>query len=185
MLSDASSAHNMPEAITLLGKRGEYAIGIELLRPLANGAQPIFDPCHLGEKAELLDFVVRLQKDGHPSGPYFFLQVKATGVKPEGGSIRAEFSREEVARAHAMKAPVYVAAVDASECAKEKVYIQPIYDGRTKGISRIKTSQPLAEAAIRQALYDEVETHFNSLQAKFKAPLGHLDEFIDEEQSHV
>ena len=174
----------MPDTITLLGKRGEYAIGSQLLRPLKDGSHPIFDPCHLGEKAELLDFVVRLQEDGHPFGPYFFLQVKATGLKPEGGSVRAEFSQEEVTRAQAMKAPVYVAAVDASECNQEKIYIQPIYNGRKKGISRIKTSKPLADVNVLLALYEEVKAHFECSTATFNAPSGHQEEIGDEEQGN-
>lgn len=165
----------------LLGKRGEYAVGTVLLRPKNATGQSMFDPCPLGEKAELLDFVVRLQKDGHPYGPYFFLQVKATEKAPEGGSIPAIFEASEVIAAQAMKAPIYVAAVDASKRTVEAIYIAPVYAERKNGIARIKTSKPLSDDTVCQALFDEVDNHFKMLKSAFNTPKNYSEDLVDEE----
>lgn len=169
-----ASSHN------LLGKRGEYAVGVELLRPKNPLGQSMFDPCPLGEKAELLDFVVRLQKDGRPYGPYFFLQVKATESKPDGGSVGAVFTAAEVKAAQGMKAPVYVAAVDASNNTFEAIYLAPVYTNRKKGISRIKTSKPISNVKVCEAIFKEVDDHFLKLAASFDEPVGYQDDAIDE-----
>lgn len=174
----------MSSSNNLLGKRGEYAVATQLLRPKNPLGQSMFDPCPLGEKAELLDFVVRLQKDGRPYGPYFFLQVKATQSKPSGGSVGAVFTAAEVKAAQEMKAPVYIAAVDASNNTDEAIYLAPVYTNRKRGISRIKTSKAISDVVVCEAIFKEVDEHFRNLAASFDAPNDYQDDAIDEENDN-
>jgi hypothetical protein len=165
------------------GKLGESAVSTQLLR-VKNGLQfASFDPCSLGEKAELLDFVVRLKRDDHPFGPYFFLQVKTTQAPSEKGSIVTNFSYEEVQAAQALKAPVYIAAVDASNPKSEDIYIKPIYSDRKTGVYRVARKGLLSDDGVCMAVFKEVEMHFKDLKTEFKAPKGYADP-SEEEVSH-
>jgi hypothetical protein len=145
-----------------LGARGEDAISTCLRRPLSATQKPQFRPKRLGEKAELLDFVVFLVDDnGKQLGSHFFLQVKTTR-DVDANSTAASFSADEVRRAQALKTPAYLAAVDASRPDKEAVCVLGIGTSRLKGYASIPKRLSLDDTKVRNALYDEVKAHFDS-----------------------
>ena len=154
----------MPKDSNNLGSRGESAVATCLLRPLGDSNTVQFRPFFLGEKAELLDFLVLLvNKDDQALGPHFFLQVKATaGNTNNGSSIKAIFTADEVARVQKWKAPTYIAAIDASKPDQESIYIRSIKSDRKKGISSVSTKSSLNDPALRQRIYKEIVKHFQS-----------------------
>jgi len=124
----------------------------------------------LGEKTELLDFLVLLvNKDDQALGPHFFLQVKATAGKTEDDdpSIAAKFSAEEVERVKNWKVPTYVAAVDLSRPERELIHIRGISSSRTKGIASVKKALSLDDRNVRKNIYKEVH-EYSFFTAKFQ-----------------
>ncbi len=158
----------------ILGARGEAAVSTCLMRPLGDSNTAQFRPLFLGEKAELLDFLVLLlDPDERALGPHFFLQVKTTAchTQKDTQSIAARFSADEVARIQKWKAPTYLAAVDASKEDREFIYIRGINSDREKGIASVKKAFSLNDKTLRKKLYQEVKGHFDSRDHHFKTSI--------------
>ena len=155
-----------------IGQRGEKAAETSLCRPSANFPEYQFRPIPLGDKAELFDFVVHLlDADNNILGPHFFVQVKTTET-PAAVSCNARFSKDEVAKAVTFKAPSYLVGVDASDPTGERIFIKGIDFDRTKGISRISSTQSLDDDFVRDSLYKEVLAHYNAAAYAFKTGLN-------------
>lgn len=148
----------------LVGKRGE-ALFRAIITQWCDGEQ-WFDETFLGEKAEGLDFEVRLIGSAvfHAS---FFIQVKAT-AKPNrySGSgkkrrILVKLKAADAVKLGKMKVPVYVVGIDVHS---ENAYIRHVPAGATKGFTGISTRSPLNCEAIKR-LWNEVEDFWNSRPA--------------------
>ncbi len=162
-----------------LGARGEELVSSCLRTPSsAHNNRIRFRPKFLGEKSELLDFLVLLvDEQSQAFGPHFFLQVKTTATTPkeDAKSIVTEFTAEEVSKALALKTPVYLVAVDASKPYSESIYVMGIGASRIKGISAIPKSLSLKDPAIRETLYEEVKDHFQARNFAFKSKVVRHD----------
>lgn len=146
----------------LLGNFGEGAVSQLLHRKMAGVHQ--FAARHLGEKAQLLDFIVNLVDDrGTEYGPFFFLQVRTTAaiMRPRQG-IRANFSAREVRLVQARRVPAYMAAVLDKGDGSEEIYILGIDAKQKGGIAVVPRLFPLSEEGVRKAIYREVHGYFES-----------------------
>lgn len=150
-----------------LGRRGEDAVSSIFGRDVLG--KPRFSTHFLGEKAELLDFVVNLVDEKEAEiGPFFMLQVKTTKGAHPGKSIDAPFSAAEVAKAVERKVPVYVVAVDAGP-RDEKVYFLAVESTRKGGISTVPRLFNLDCEVTLEELYDEVFHYFMDKPYVFKS----------------
>ena len=134
-----------------------------LLRPLGPANEILFDPKFLGEKAGVLDFLVRLlDTDGALLGPFFFIQVKTTSdrKKVTRESINVTFKSDHIHAARKMKVPCYVFAVDATDPQTEHVYFCGVSSTRRKEIAGVLRKHDLSFEAKKRALYDEVVGFF-------------------------
>jgi hypothetical protein len=148
----------------LVGKRGE-ALFRAIITKWCGGEQ-WFDETFLGEKAEALDFVVRLI-GAAVFHALFFIQVKAT-AKPNrysgSGKKRRLLVTLEAAAAVKlgnMKVPAYVVGIDIRS---GKAYIRNVPAGATKGFTGISTRRPLNCRAIKK-LWNEVNDFWSSQPA--------------------
>ena len=157
-----------------LGALGEDLVSACLRRATGYQHRILFRPQHLGEKCELLDYLVFLIDDnGHAFGPHFFLQVKTTAVPHRTGtrSIATSFHADRVARTLDWKTPCYLAVVDASIQRLENIYVVGLSSTSPRGVYRIPTSQSLNDPAIRKTLFDEVKAHFENRTFHFISSL--------------
>ena len=148
----------------LVGKRGE-ALFRAIITKWCGGEQ-WFDETFLGEKAEALDFVVRLIGSA-VFHALFFIQVKAT-AKPNrySGSgknrrLLVTLEAADAVKLGNMKVPAYVVGIDIHS---GKAYIRNVPAGATKGLTGISTGRPLNCKAIKRLWY-EVEHFWSSRPA--------------------
>jgi hypothetical protein len=144
-----------------IGKRGEALFRVAITRWC--GGEQWFDDTFLGEKAEGLDFEVRLLGSAvfHAS---FYVQVKAT-AKPnryEGTGkdrkIRVTLKASDAVKLGTMKVPAYVVGIDVLS---GKAFIRNVKAGAKRGFSGIPTRHLLGCKAIRR-LWHEVEEFWKS-----------------------
>lgn len=154
-----------------VSRRGENFVSEILLEPVDSDDGPaMFSPEFMGDKAELLDFLVRLQNvDENVTGEYFFLQIKTVYGEnqfDELGNMTVSFSAEEVQLAAKMRVPVYVVGVDARVKKKLVPYICALANGRQLGISKVPMTDEnnLANDAVRKRLHTEVTNYFIKLR---------------------
>lgn len=151
-----------------LGERGEYYIG-KLFNTRIKGRK-WFKPHFLGAKAQLFDFAVNLTNDkGDEFGPFFFLQVKASGIDFLGASINADFSTEEVAKAQERKVPTYLVAVDVSDEETEVAFFTAVESNRKKGFAKVSRQHCLTSQSTRLDLWKEVSDFFDNKTHVFKS----------------
>lgn len=153
----------MPGPTTILGQRGESAVQVDLLRPLALAALPAqpFYPVFLGEKSPIFDLVVYLL-DGNAKilGPHFYAQIKTTQTAATPLICKARMNKSHVLGAVKYKIPSYLIAVDASAANSESCYITGISHSASKGIYSVPVANDLGQPATRASLYSEVIAHF-------------------------
>ncbi|NYE64141.1 hypothetical protein FHW58_005376 [Duganella sp. 1224] len=154
-----------------LGNLGEDLVSLLFRRRIDNAYR--FSTTFLGEKAQLLDFMVNLLDDsGSAYGPFFFLQVKATNKpSPPGQLIPARFTSDEVKRALARRCPVYLVAVACVDDDSEEVFVIAVETTLTGGVAGVPRLFSLSETGTRLQIYKEVQTHFGSKMASFESLL--------------
>ena len=154
-----------------LGNLGEDVVSLLMSRKI-NGAYR-FSTKFLGEKAQLLDFMVSLlDAKGAEYGPFFFLQVKATeSVAREANGISVRFSAGEVKAAQARKVPVYLAGVESLSDDDENVGVMGIDVHLLHGVTVVPRLFSLQLQETRQVIYDEVHAYFQSEAKAFVSRL--------------
>lgn len=154
-----------------LASMGEYAAALLFRRKIAGVHR--FTATFLGEKAQLLDYLVNLlDANGHEYGPFFFLQVKTTAaIARPGRGIRAKFSAREVRLVQARKVPVYLAAVMSLSDGQEEIYVMGIDVAQRGGVSVVPRLFPLSDDGVRMAIYREVNAYFCSGLQAFESGL--------------
>lgn len=153
----------MPGSTTIVGQRGESAVQVALLRPLAVPALPAqpFYPIFLGEKSPIFDLVVYLLDDNAKIlGPHFYVQIKTTETAPSPLACKARMNKGHVLGALKYKIPSYFIAVDASAANSESCYITGLSHSLSKGIYSVPVANNLSQPATRALLYNEVTGHF-------------------------
>jgi hypothetical protein len=145
-----------------VGRFGEDVVSRLLHRRV--GGRIRFAARHLGDKAQLLDFIVNLVDEfGKEHGPFFFLQVRTTEtVARQRQGIRAKFSSVEVKFVQARKVPVYLAAVVSKGDDCEDVYILGIDGLHEGGVRVVPRLFPLSDESVRLTVYEEVHDYFAS-----------------------
>jgi hypothetical protein len=113
-----------------VGRFGEDVVS-RLLHRRAGG-RIRFTARHLGDKAQLLDFIVNLVDEfGKEHGPFFFLQVRTTEVVArQRQGIRANFSPLEVKFVQARKVPVGSQEVNDYFESGLKIFVSRLTKGR-------------------------------------------------------
>lgn len=154
-----------------LGNLGEDVVSLLLSRKIENAYR--FSTKFLGEKTQLLDFVVNLlDAKGSEYGPFFFMQVKTTESVTLGGSgIPARFSSAEVRAAQARKVPVYLVAVESLNDDAENVYVLGIDSSLSAGITVVPRLFSLKQHETRTTIYDEVHAYFQLHAQAFQSRL--------------
>jgi hypothetical protein len=155
----------------LLGTFGEGAVS-QFLHSKINGVYH-FSARQLGEKAQLLDFIVNLvDSRGKEYGPFFFLQVRTTAAiaLPRQG-IRVNFNAHEVKLVQARKVPIYLAAVQDAEGSSAEAYIVGIDAAQRVGVRVVPRLFKLSDEAVRMAIYLEVHAYFESGMKSFVSRL--------------
>src|ERR1041384_8232018 len=126
----------MPIDVNALGQRGENAVVVQLLRPIAGDAAVPNEPFVVelfGEKHELFDGIVYLKDHtGALTGAHFFIQIKSSAPSTISNSCAAPFRLGEVRTAIAFKAPVYLVGVEAR--IREACFVMGISHSRTRGV---------------------------------------------------
>jgi hypothetical protein len=148
----------------IVGKRGE-ALFRAIITKWCDGEQWL-EENFLGEKAEGLDFEVRLL--GSPVfHANFYVQVKAT-AKPTrySGSgkrrrLLVRLEPDDAVKIGTMKAPAYVVGIDVLA---GKAYIRHVPAGATRGFAGISTRHPLNCKTIKQ-LWNEVQDFWDTRPA--------------------
>ena len=143
----------------MTGKLGE-AIFVRDIMNFCGNPVPFFDPIFLGEKAECVDYIIKLiGVDG--ASPFFFVQVKTTrlgyATSKSGPRLRVKVAPKSVSRMKEFPAPRYVVGVD-EEGARS--YLVAILDGAKGGISTLSTSHPLNADNLRK-LWLEVQEYWS------------------------
>lgn len=154
-----------------LGNLGEDLVSLLLSRKIRNAYR--FSTKFLGEKAQLLDFMVNLlDAKGFEYGPFFFMQVKTTESVAFGRyGIPARFSSAEVRAAQARKVPVYLVAVESLADESENVYALGIDSGLARGIAVVPRLFSLKQEETRIAIFDEVHAYFQFQAKAFQSRL--------------
>lgn len=153
------------------GARGEFSVGFSMMRDV-NG-KPLFFVRHLGEKANLLDFMVNLlDGDEQETGEFFMIQVKSTKAAKSTGSIPARFKAAEVSAAHSRKVPVYLVAVDDAPGRNREIFFIAIDKNRHAGVSLVPKLHDLNCDVTLESLRDEVRAHHASKLDNFVSKFG-------------
>ncbi|WP_296000175.1 hypothetical protein [Rugamonas sp.] len=154
-----------------LGNLGEDVVSLLFRRRIDKVYR--FSVTFLGEKAQLLDFMVNLLDDnGSEYGPFFFLQVKTTAtIGAPGAGIPATFTAEEVRNARARKVPVYLVAVESGDDDAERIFAIAIDETLKGGVAVVPPIFSLADKATRMRIYDEVHAYFLSEAKIFQSHL--------------
>jgi hypothetical protein len=135
-----------------VGWRGE-AIFVTCLTEFCGRDLPYFRPRFLGEKAQVLDFLVELLGTSSPA--FFFVQVKATRkgyTKRPPRRLKIDLTEEEMRRFASYPAPVYLAGIDEPQ---KLAYLLAVLASTQEAIPSFPTSFPL-DCANLARLYDEV-----------------------------
>lgn len=160
----------MPGPKTIVGQRGENAVQVALLRPLAANGVPNkpFYPVFLGEKNPIFDLVVYLlDANAKILGPHFYAQIKTTQSAATAVACKARMNRDHVVGAVRCKVPSYFIAVDASSAVSESCYVSGISHLASNGIYKAPVANNLALPNVRASLYDEVRDHFGTIAYTF------------------
>jgi hypothetical protein len=153
------------------GAKGEMNVSLCLMRDI-NG-KPLFSVRPLGEKAELLDFVVNLLDDKESEvGAFFMIQVKATKSAEAGKSIDVNFDADQVAKALNRKVPVYLMAVDMGGGRAREIYFVAVDNLREKGFRAVPRVHNLDCDITLRALYDEVVAYHDVKGHNFVSNFG-------------
>lgn len=154
-----------------LGNLGEDIVSLLFSRKIDNAYK--FSPTFLGEKAQLLDFMVNLLDDtGSAYGPFFFVQVKTTETRLQPKrSIPARFSAQEVRVAQARKCPVYLVAVASIDDDSEAIFAIAVDASYTNGLAAVPQLFSLLSKEIRMQIYNEVHAYFTSAMPGFASHL--------------
>src|SRR5262245_14255326 len=145
----------------IVGERGEALFRVAITKWC--GGKPWFEVVFQGEKAEALDFEVRL-RDSTVFQAVFYVQVKATAknVRYSGtGKDRRLLVRlkgKDAKKLGRMKVPAFVVGIDVHSGA---CYLKHIPAGTKKGFESMSTRRPLNCQTIRR-LWAKVEEFWNS-----------------------
>jgi hypothetical protein len=148
-------------SMDIIGKRGE-AIFRALITKWCDG-EPWFDETFKGEKAEGLDFEVRLIGSS-VFYANFYVQVKATtkAVRYEGVGrkrrLLVKLKAKDAKKLGNMKVPAYVVGIDVLS---GKAFIRNVPAGAQMGFTGISVRRPLNCKTIRK-LWNEVEAFWKA-----------------------
>ena len=143
-----------------IGSRGELLAALALSRPvLGRYRRPLFEPTHLGAKYPAADFLVDALAASGESVGFFFVQVKAT--TRTGGQRRLSLAadRATLERLSRLPIPTHVVGVN---LATERAYVAAAFGTRLLRRPSMSTRFPLADDAVRIALYREVSAYWTA-----------------------
>jgi hypothetical protein len=118
----------------------------------------LFDIVRFEGKEPTADFMVFLvDSSGQRTGPFFFMQVKATNKGcNKNGCYAYSFGTKHVRRALSLKVPFVVCIVDLSIRGSGRIFIKGIDSRRHQGIYCMPCTYDLSAPWVKLALYDEV-----------------------------
>jgi hypothetical protein len=144
-----------------VGDRGEVLFRAAITK-WCDG-EPWFEVVFQGEKAEALDFQVRL-RGSTVFQAIFYVQVKATAKTRrysgpgKGRRLLVRLKQADAKKLGNMKIPAYVVGVDVLS---DRLYLQHVPAGTVGGFTSMSTRSPLDCRAIR-TLWEEVENFWNA-----------------------
>lgn len=145
----------------IVGERGEALFRVAITKWC--GGKPWFEVVFQGDKAEALDFEVKL-RDSTVFQAIFYVQVKATAkaIRYSGAGrqrrLLVTLKRKDARKLGRMKVPAFIVGIDVLSGAS---YVKHVPAGTTRGFKSMSTRYPLNCRSIRR-LWVEVEDFWNS-----------------------
>lgn len=155
----------------VIGRRWELIAALALTRRYHHG-RPRFEVRFLGEKAEVVDFLVELQGEDIPRH-FFLVQVKSTGAAdvPSGKpTLPISVSRQAYQALCRYRVPCYLIGVDE---VNSNAFLLGLNRERNQGLGSFPTRFPLSPETLEKLFHEvrnfwerwEPEPHQSQFQA--------------------